>query len=286
MPFRVRYGSWAELVSLPESSLVLKPATYSHAQAAALPMQCQVAHAAVRAAGFIKLAVLETLAHKALRPEEVDVEDAGEGGSQALITMKGAAMETVTQARVAVVGASSTTGLMVTDMLVSRGVPVLGVCSAPSAPTVISNGAVAVLDRNRGGLAAAPPGLQLEVVIDCVGGREVEAAARKALGHRGHFVTVVGPDTFGDEIDSASGLMAHMASIAIRTLKGKFSGSKYSLPAMPLSGGARIIEQHLRENLKSVVDSEVDLFNQEAMIAAMDKVNSHKTRGRLILKID
>ena len=286
MPFRVRYGSWAELVSLPESSLVLKPATYSHAQAAALPMQCQVAHAAVSAAGFIKLPVLETLAHKALRPEEVDVEDAGEGGSQALITMKGAAMETVTQARVAVVGASSTTGLMVTDMLVSRGVPVLGVCSAPSAPTVISNGAVAVLDRNRGGLAAAPPGLQLEVVIDCVGGREVEAAARKALGHRGHFVTVVGPDTFGDEIDSASGLMAHMASIAIRTLKGKFSGSKYSLPAMPLSGGARIIEQHLRENLKSVVDSEVDLFNQEAMIAAVDKVNSHKTRGRLILKID
>ena len=286
MPFRVRYGSWAELVSLPESSLVLKPATYSHAQAAALPMQCQVAHAAVSAAGFIKLPVLETLAHKALRPEEVDVEDAGEGGSQALITMKGAAMETVTQARVAVVGASSTTGLMVTDMLVSRGVPVLGVCSAPSAPTVISNGAVAVLDRNRGGLAAAPPGLQLEVVIDCVGGREVEAAARRALGHRGHFVTVVGPDTFGDEIDSASGLMAHMASIAIRTLKGKFSGSKYSLPAMPLSGGARIIEQHLRENLKSVVDSEVDLFNQEAMIAAVDKVNSHKTRGRLILKID
>ena len=286
MPFRVRYGSWAELVSLPESSLVLKPATYSHAQAAALPMQCQVAHAAVSAAGFIKLPVLETLAHKALRPEQVDVEDAGEGGSQALITMKGAAMETVTQARVAVVGASSTTGLMVTDMLVSRGVPVLGVCSAPSAPTVISNGAVAVLDRNRGGLAAAPPGLQLEVVIDCVGGREVEAAARKALGHRGHFVTVVGPDTFGDEIDSASGLMAHMASIAIRTLKGKFSGSKYSLPAMPLSGGARIIEQHLRENLKSVVDSEVDLFNQEAMIAAVDKVNSHKTRGRLILKID
>ena len=99
-------------------------------------------------------------------------------------------------------------------------------------------------------------------------------------------MTVVGPDTFGDEIDSASGLMAHMASIAIRTLKGKFSGSKYSLPAMPLSGGARIIEQHLRENLKSVVDSEVDLFNQEAMIAAVDKVNSHKTRGRLILKID
>ena len=281
MPLRVRHGSWAECVVVGEAALVHKPDTYSWAEAAALPMQSCVAHAAVKAAGLLAAPVLDTVPHKEAAAGDVEVTAAG-----ALVTKEGTDPAAVCRARVAVVGASSTTGLMVTDMLVSRGVPVLGVCSAPSAPAVISNGAVAVLDRNRGGLAAAPPGLQLEVVIDCVGGKEVEAAARKALGHRGHFVTVVGPDTFGDDIDKASGLMAHMASIAIRTLKGKFSGSKYSLPAMPLSGGARIMEQHLRENLKSVVDSEVDLFNQEAMVVAVDKVNSHKTRGRLILKID
>ena len=281
MPLRVRHGSWAECVVVGEAALVHKPDTYSWAEAAALPMQSCVAHAAVKAAGLLAAPVLDTVPHKEAAAADVEVTAAG-----ALVTKEGTDPAAVCRARVAVVGASSTTGLMVTDMLVSRGVPVLGVCSAPSAPAVISNGAVAVLDRNRGGLTAAPPGLQLEVVIDCVGGKEVEAAARKALGHRGHFVTVVGPDTFGDDIDKASGLMAHMASIAIRTLKGKFSGSKYSLPAMPLSGGARIMEQHLRENLKSVVDSEVDLFNQEAMVAAVDKVNSHKTRGRLIFKID
>ena len=281
MPLRVRHGSWAECVVVGEAALVHKPDTYSWAEAAALPMQSCVAHAAVKAAGLLAAPVLDTVPHKEAAAGDVEVTAAG-----ALVTKEGTDPAAVCRARVAVVGASSTTGLMVTDMLVSRGVPVLGVCSAPSAPAVISNGAVAVLDRNRGGLAATPHGLQLEVVIDCVGGQEVEAAARQALGQRGHFVTVVGPDTFGDDIDKASGLMAHMASIAIRTLKGKFSGSKYSLPAMPLSGGARIMEQHLRENLKSVVDSEVDLFNQEAMVAAVDKVNSHKTRGRLILKID
>ena len=281
MPLRVRHGSWAECVVVGEAALVHKPDTYSWAEAAALPMQSCVAHAAVKAAGLLAAPVLDTVPHKEAAAGDVEVTAAG-----ALVTKEGTDPAAVCRARVAVVGASSTTGLMVTDMLVSRGVAVLGVCSAPSAPAVISNGAVAVLDRNRGGLAAAPPGLQLEVVIDCVGGQEVEAVARKALGHRGHFVTVVGPDTFGDDIDKASGLMAHMASIAIRTLKGKFSGSKYSLPAMPLSGGARIMEQHLRENLKSVVDSEVDLFNQEAMVVAVDKVNSHKTRGRLIFKID
>ena len=50
---------------------------------------------------------------------------------------------------------------------------------------------------------------------------------------------------------------------------------------MPLFGGTEMMEKLLGEGLKSVVDSEVDMFDQEAMIAAVDKVNSHKTRGRL-----
>ena len=50
-----------------------------------------------------------------------------------------------------------------------------------------------------------------------------------------------------------------------------------------ISGGARIIEQMMNENLKSVVDSELEMLEAEAMIAAVEKVNSHKTRGRLVL---
>ena len=52
---------------------------------------------------------------------------------------------------------------------------------------------------------------------------------------------------------------------------------------MPISGGPKIIEQMMNENLKSVVDSEVAMLDAEAMIAAVEKVNSHKTRGRLVL---
>ena len=51
---------------------------------------------------------------------------------------------------------------------------------------------------------------------------------------------------------------------------------------MPLSGGTKMMEKLLAEGLKSVVDSEVNMFDQEAMIAAIDKVNSHKTRGRVV----
>lgn len=52
---------------------------------------------------------------------------------------------------------------------------------------------------------------------------------------------------------------------------------------MPITGGPKIIEQLMNENLKSVVDSEVEMLDAEAVIAAVEKVNSHKTRGRLVL---
>ena len=78
-------------------------------------MQCQVAHEPIKVAGFSKLPVLEDLPHKSLTPEMIElVED------KALIIVRGTDMDRVKEIKVAVVEASSTTGLMVTDMLVSR----------------------------------------------------------------------------------------------------------------------------------------------------------------------
>ena len=82
-------------------------------QAAAIPMQCQVAHEAIKIPGFSKLPVLEDLPHKSLTPEMIELAE-----DKMLIMVKGTDMDKVKE--VAVVGASSTTGLMITDMLVSR----------------------------------------------------------------------------------------------------------------------------------------------------------------------
>ena len=166
----MRDGSWAEFVSIGESCLVIKPDRYSHSQAAALPMSALVAYAAVKAAGFFSSPVMESPAHKTTRPDEVEVEATDQ--NPALLVRKGSDLDTVQRPKVAVIGASSTIGLMVVDMLVSRGVPVVGVSSASSAPTVLSNGAVAVLDRNKGGLETSSD-LQLEVIIDCIGGQVI-----------------------------------------------------------------------------------------------------------------
>ena len=118
LPLRVRDGSWAEFVNIKHSELVRKPESYSWAAAAAVPMQCKVAWGAVMDAGFSKLPVMDSLPHKTLDP--ATVETVVDGDNKALTMLSGTDMDKINEAKVAVVGASSTTGLMVVDMLVSR----------------------------------------------------------------------------------------------------------------------------------------------------------------------
>ena len=104
-------------------------------------------------------------------------------------------------------------------------------------------------------------------------------------------MTVVGPGDFGDVGDfrnvglaqSAKHQLAYGMKIASRSFKSMFSGTKYTLATLPLSGKVNILNQLLAENVKSVIDSEVEMFKEEALISAVEKVNSHKTRGRLVL---
>ena len=185
--------------------------------------------------------------------------------------------------KIAIVGASSTIGLMMVDMLASRGVNIVGVSSASSAAAVLANGAVAVLDRHVSGGLGSKGDLELDIVIDCVGGTDIEETARKALGSKGHFISIVGPGgNFGDGGDGAKGQIGHGAGIASRSFKSMFSSIKYTLAAMPMTGGGKILEQLMEENIKSMIDSEVDMFNEEDMHKAIDKVQNHKNKGRLV----
>ena len=275
MPLRVRYGSWSELVSISESCLVLKPDQLSFSEAAGMPMSALVAYGAVKSAGFLSLPIQETPDKVKVGEEEVEAS----AENPTLLVRRGSVG--VKEAKVALVGASSTIGLIIVDMLVSRGVPVVGVSSSSSAPAVLSAGAVGVLDRNKGGLDSKGE-LNFEVVIDCVGGQAVEDSARRAMKDRGLFVTIVGggDNTF---TEGAKNQLAHAGRTMSKSFKSVFSSFKYSLATPPMTGGVKVLKQLVEEKVKCVVDSEVEMFNVEALHAAVDKVNAHKTKGRLVL---
>ena len=282
IPIKQRWGTWAEYVTVDENVLVKKGENYSFAEAAALPMSALVAYGAVKAAGLFEHPVLDDSSHKTKRKEDVMM--VKDDGNEALIMDTKVDKSILQDAKIAIVGASSTIGLMVLDMLVSRGMKVIGVSSSSSAPTVLANGAVAVLDRHFDGGLGRLEDVDLDIVIDCVGSQEIEDTARKALGSKGHFVTIAGPGdaTFGEGAVDGMKIFGHMAASMGRSLKSVFSNVKYTLAAMPVTGGVRILQKLLEENVKSVIDSEVDMFDEAAVLAAVEKVNSHKTKGRLV----
>ena len=158
------------MVSISENSLLLKPEDLSFSEAAGLPKSGLVAYGAVKAAGFLSLPVLETAPGKMIRVGEEDVVVSKE--NPALLFRKGSEDAiTIKEAKLALIGASTTIGLIILQMLSSRKVVVVGVSSSKSAHVVLSAGAVAVLDRNKGGLDTKGEELNFDVVIDCVGGQ-------------------------------------------------------------------------------------------------------------------
>ena len=160
------------MVSISENSLLLKPEDLSFSEAAGLPKSGLVAYGAVKAAGFLSLPVPKTAPGKMIRLGEEDVVASKE--DPALLFRKGSenAITQHQQAKVALVGASTTIGLIILQMLTSRKVVVVGVSSSSSAHVVLSAGAVAVLDRNKGGLdTIKEEEINFDVVIDCVGGQ-------------------------------------------------------------------------------------------------------------------
>ena len=119
----------------------------------------------------------------------------------------------------------------------------------------------------------------LIALADC---QAVEESAMKAMRGRGLFVTIVGGGD-GAFAEGATNQLAHAGRTVSKSFKSIFSKFKYTLATVPLTGGVEVLKQLLEEKVKCVVDSEVEIFDQEALRAAVDKVNAHRTKGRLVL---
>ena len=73
-----------------------------------------------------------------------------------------------------------------------------------------------------------------------------------------------------------------LAGIAARGFKSMFSSTKYTVASMPFIGGVKILQDLMKENLKSVIDSEVDMFDEDSVHKAVENVKNHKNKGRVV----
>jgi NADPH:quinone reductase-like Zn-dependent oxidoreductase len=185
-----------------------------------------------------------------------------------------------------VVGASGGIGSIVVQILKKQGVRVIGVCSGRNAALVGSLGAETVVDYTRGpfGEQLADMKVNVDVVIDCVGGLDVEQQALLVLKKTDRFVTIVGPHKFiGETRLGWSGILGYLAYVARRALFSKFSGPRYLLAGigMSLEPLDRLV---LHNGIKPPIEREVPL-DVEAVREAVAHVRSHRASGKVVISI-
>ncbi len=125
-------------------------------------------------------------------------------------------------------------------------------------------------------------------MLDTVGGRDVEEAARRVLRKDGLFVTVVGPERFiGDRPLGWPGILAALARIGARIAFSRIRGPRYILTGPSAGGGAALsaVAEAAAAGILPPIDSTVP-FELDPMRQALRRAASHRNHGRIVIQMD
>jgi len=183
-----------------------------------------------------------------------------------------------------VVGASGGIGSLVVQILRHQGVRVIGVCSARNAALVGSLGAETIVDYTRGPFGEQLGNVNVDVVLDCVGGLDVEQQSLLVLKKQGRFVTVVGPHRFiGETRLGKLEIFGYLAYVIRRSILSRLSGPRYLM-----SGIGRSLEPLeklvLHNDIRPTIEREVPL-EADTVREAVAHVRSHRASGKVVISI-
>jgi len=184
----------------------------------------------------------------------------------------------------AVLGASGGIGSIVVQILARQGVQVTGICSGANRELVLSLGAGEVIDYTKGDFAAQLSGGQMDVVIDCVGGRDSEAQALRILKTSGRFVTLCGPEKYiGERRLSKTGIAAMLGYVLWRYCISAISGPRYIMGGIGSS-----LEPLQTLVLNNAIKPPIDRclpFDEKAVREGIAHLGSHRARGKIVIEI-
>ncbi|KAB2570929.1 putative alcohol dehydrogenase protein [Lasiodiplodia theobromae] len=240
-PFGGAAGTLKEVIAVDVRSAVVlkKPRDWTWAQAAALPLVWLTAKTCVgRCEGFV-----------------------GGGG-------KGTGT-------VAVLGASSATGMYAVVLAKRRGWRVVGTCSARNEEFVKRMGVDVVIDYTKGGVREKVAAEAPDAIIDCVGGTECLDLARR-------YVTIVGDKTSRSAIGGSLTYLWNPRMV-LRALLGKLGLRSELYECVNLETRKDYLEEALHlDKEEIVVDS---TFSFEQVREALERMNSGRCRGKVVVSI-
>ena len=187
--------------------------------------------------------------------------------------------------RVCIIGASGAVGSFAVQIAKALGAAhVVGVCSGKNGAFVRSLGADAVVDYTATRLHDAVQSRSLDVVIDCVGGRERWLEAKKVLVPGGRFVTIARDEDGKVTVASAAALIG---TILGRQL-GSFFGDRTAYVPVFLSASHRLLDRVdelvKAGQLRVHIDAHYD-FSLEGITRALERSKSGRTVGKLVIEV-
>jgi len=184
-----------------------------------------------------------------------------------------------------VVGASGSIGTLLVPVLQRAGARVWGVCSSRNQELVASLGAERVIDYGQGpfGEQIATLGIEVDAVIDLLGGLTTERQGMAVTRRAGAFITIVGPHQHvGERKLGVGGLVAMLGHIGWAWARSRVSGPRYDLVG-PLSPDFAAIDRWIvSQGIRPIVDHEVP-FEEAPVREAIRYVASHRARGKVVI---
>ena len=250
-------GTWADYtVSTAKDHVVPIPDHVSFVEAAALLMPLHVIHGLIEAAKF-------------------EESSAGAGAGD--------------QSRVLVIGASGGIGSTFIPVLrhLYPELYIVGVCSGRNTDFVKELGATDVIDYTKGPIEDGLEKGTFDIIFDLMGGEKAHSSGKVILKPKGRYLTSVGPlEWIGDKKLSVCEKVSWVSKVLRNAIMNSIPGSHayYNL-VVPTELDSEFYQLIFKSEVRSHVAYTFPLEKEE-IVKAIDLIQSHRTRGKVVLTIN
>ena len=281
MPGDFPHGSYAEYLVCDSRHVVkFHPApalNLGFAEAAAMPLVCQTVYQSIFENGKLS----------------VDTDDdaaAGDEKKKMKTTKKKKKKKKPTREKtILILGGSTANGLIATQ--IARRVLNMKEVIVTSRQEALCTemGATRVIDYSRENWFEVLKGAKIDVIFDCIGGKEAwEHATKDVLGDDGRFVTIVGDETESD-FTAFSTLAKTGLSLANRKWWSLLGYHQYIhlIELKPLRGLPQCHDWVVGGLIRPVIDEEFPLqgLTVENVLKLYEKQSSHGAHGKLVINL-
>ncbi|KAI6091435.1 alcohol dehydrogenase [Hypoxylon rubiginosum] len=181
----------------------------------------------------------------------------------------------VKNGKVAILGGSSSCGMYAVHLAKQRGWTVTASCSGRNADFVRSMGASDIIDYTTSSVSEQVKAFAPDAILDFVGGTT-------CLGIAKRYVTVVGDKT-DRLLPGGRHIYLWNPQMLLRALAGR-TGLGCSYTCVNIEFNHTFLEEVLRLSQdKIIIDS---IFEFEKVKEAFDKLNTGRTRGKIVINVD